>query len=73
MSHFALGNPLPPSNRPLSLFPFAAVAPWFSASMYKSGAYMTVHKNVGSMIDWVRVLVSLGTPEIELCAADSSL
>ncbi|KAG1860708.1 glycoside hydrolase family 18 protein [Suillus subalutaceus] len=29
----------------------APVAPWFSTS-YTSGAYLTVNKNVGSLIDW---------------------
>lgn len=31
----------------------SALAPWFATSGYKSGAYLTVHKNVGDMIDWV--------------------
>ncbi|KAH8114763.1 chitinase [Phellopilus nigrolimitatus] len=30
----------------------APMAPWFSTTKYKSGAYMTVNKNVGDMIDW---------------------
>ncbi|KAF8825496.1 hypothetical protein HHX47_DHR6000197 [Lentinula edodes] len=30
----------------------APLAPWFSASHYKSGAYTKVHKEVGSKIDW---------------------
>ena len=29
-----------------------ALGPWFNAGNYKSGAYTTVHKNVGDMIDW---------------------
>ncbi|KAJ3805894.1 putative chitinase [Lentinula aff. lateritia] len=35
----------------------APLAPWFSASHYKSGAYTKVHKEVGSKIDWVTVSV----------------
>ncbi|KAL5482438.1 hypothetical protein ACEPAI_9032 [Sanghuangporus weigelae] len=30
----------------------APIAPWFSPEVSKSGAYLTVHKNVGDMIDW---------------------
>ncbi|KAF5375306.1 hypothetical protein D9757_009686 [Collybiopsis confluens] len=30
----------------------APLAPWFSASHYKTGAYTKVHKEVGSKIDW---------------------
>ncbi|KAL5519826.1 hypothetical protein ACEPAG_1486 [Sanghuangporus baumii] len=33
----------------------APVAPWFNSETYKSGAYTTVHKNVGDMIDWYNV------------------
>jgi hypothetical protein len=30
-----------------------AVAPWFSAGLYKTGAYSAVNAAVGSLIDWV--------------------
>ncbi|KAI5122931.1 hypothetical protein M0805_007609 [Coniferiporia weirii] len=33
----------------------APLAPWFSTSGYKSGAYLTVNKNVGDMIDWYNI------------------
>ncbi|KIK54156.1 glycoside hydrolase family 18 protein [Collybiopsis luxurians FD-317 M1] len=33
----------------------APLAPWFSKTTYKSGAYLTVDKQVGSMIDWYNV------------------
>ncbi|KAJ3889884.1 putative chitinase [Lentinula edodes] len=33
----------------------APLAPWFSASHYKSGAYTKVHKEVGSKIDWYNI------------------
>ncbi|KAJ4473258.1 putative chitinase [Lentinula edodes] len=33
----------------------APLAPWFSASHYKSGGYTKVHKEVGSKIDWYNI------------------
>lgn len=33
----------------------APVAPWFSTTAYKSGAYVAVHKEVGDSIDWYNV------------------
>ena len=34
----------------------APLAPWLSPNaQFKAGAYLTIHKNVGSMIDWVRL------------------
>jgi hypothetical protein len=30
-----------------------AVAPWFSASKYKTGAYAAINAAVGNIIDWV--------------------
>ncbi|KAG2042642.1 glycoside hydrolase family 18 protein [Suillus americanus] len=47
----------------------APVAPWFSTS-YTSGAYLTVNKNVGSLIDWYNVQASFynqGTTEYTTC------
>ncbi|KLO18266.1 glycoside hydrolase [Schizopora paradoxa] len=38
-----------------SLLQIAAVAPWFSTEGYGGGAYLTVNKNVGSMIDWYNI------------------
>lgn len=34
-----------------------AMAPWFSDKTYTSGAYMKIHKEVGSMIDWVNAFL----------------
>jgi chitinase len=34
----------------------APVAPWFSKAKYPTGAYATVHAQVGNLIDWVRRL-----------------
>lgn len=36
-----------------------AVAPWFSASQYKSGAYHAVNAAVGSLIDWVCFMLTI--------------
>ncbi|KAH8110972.1 chitinase [Phellopilus nigrolimitatus] len=33
----------------------APLAPWFSTQGFKSGAYLTVNKNVGDMIDWYNI------------------
>ncbi|KAJ3795919.1 putative chitinase [Lentinula aff. detonsa] len=33
----------------------APLAPWFSASHYKTGAYTKVHQEVGSKIDWYNI------------------
>lgn len=35
----------------------AAVAPWFSPNIFGGGAYLTVDRNVGDLIDWVRFCV----------------
>ncbi|KAG2128556.1 glycoside hydrolase family 18 protein [Suillus clintonianus] len=43
----------------------APVAPWFSSS-YSSGAYLTVNKNVGSLIDWYN-FYNQGTTEYTTC------
>lgn len=32
-----------------------AVAPWFSAARYKTGAYSAVNKAVGDLIDWYNI------------------
>lgn len=46
----------------------APVAPWFSAT-YSSGAYLTVNKNVGSLIDWYNVqFYNQGTSEYTTCS-----
>ncbi|KAG1746540.1 glycoside hydrolase family 18 protein [Suillus paluster] len=53
----------------------APVAPWFS-TQYTSGAYLTVNKNVGSLIDWYNVQASIflrrfynqGTTEYTTCS-----
>jgi len=37
------------------LITHAPVAPWFSTEGYGGGAYLTVNKNVGSMIDWYNI------------------
>ncbi|KAG0709372.1 glycoside hydrolase family 18 protein [Suillus ampliporus] len=42
----------------------APVAPWFS-TQYTSGAYLTVNKNVGSLIDW---FYNQGTTEYTTCS-----
>ncbi|KAG2128558.1 glycoside hydrolase family 18 protein [Suillus clintonianus] len=42
----------------------APVAPWFAAN-YTSGAYLTVNKNVGSLIDW---FYNQGTTEYTTCS-----
>lgn len=45
----------------------APVAPWFSTK-YTSGAYLTVNKNVGSLIDWYNVqFYNQGTSEYTTC------
>jgi len=33
----------------------APVAPWFSPGKYRNGAYLTVHKTVGNLIDWYNI------------------
>ena len=62
----------------------APLAPWLSPNQqFAAGAYLTIHKNVGSMIDWVsslraqRVLVCLqpehGTDDaLAMCSTTSS-
>jgi chitinase len=46
----------------------APVAPWFSPT-YTSGAYLTVNKNVGSLIDWYNVqFYNQGTTEYTTCS-----
>jgi hypothetical protein len=50
----------------------APIAPWFStnSTRYPSGAYRTVHKNVGNLIDWYNVQVS--TPLLHVDIMDSN-
>ncbi|KAG1770689.1 glycoside hydrolase family 18 protein [Suillus occidentalis] len=46
----------------------APVAPWF-APTYTSGAYLTVNKNVGSLIDWYNIqFYNQGTTEYTTCS-----
>ncbi|THU87981.1 glycoside hydrolase family 18 protein [Dendrothele bispora CBS 962.96] len=47
----------------------APVAPWFSAAKFPgSGAYLTVDKNVGDLIDWYNVqFYNQGTTEYTTC------
>ncbi|KIJ51714.1 glycoside hydrolase family 18 protein [Sphaerobolus stellatus SS14] len=51
----------------------APVAPWFSPNKFGGGAYLTVNKNVGSLIDWdsnlrIRFFCIEGTSEYTTCA-----
>lgn len=47
----------------------APVAPWFSPNKFGGGAYLTVNKNVGSLIDWYNVqFYNQGTTEYTTCA-----
>ncbi|KAI5117051.1 hypothetical protein M0805_005290 [Coniferiporia weirii] len=47
----------------------APVAPWFSPGKYTTGAYLTVDKNVGSLIDWYNIqFYNQGTSEYTTCA-----
>ncbi|KIJ51813.1 glycoside hydrolase family 18 protein [Sphaerobolus stellatus SS14] len=47
----------------------APVAPWFSPNKFGGGAYLTVNKNVGSLIDWYNVqFYNQGTSEYTGCA-----
>ncbi|KAI5117052.1 hypothetical protein M0805_005291 [Coniferiporia weirii] len=46
----------------------APVAPWFSPGKYATGAYLTVDKNVGSLIDWYNIqFYNQGTTEYTTC------
>ncbi|KAJ8519827.1 hypothetical protein ONZ45_g3252 [Pleurotus djamor] len=57
---------LPQSNYILT---HAPVAPWFSPNKFGGGAYLTVHKNVGSMIDWYNVqFYNQGASEYTTCS-----
>jgi hypothetical protein len=44
-----------------------AVAPWFSASKYKTGAYAAINAAVGNIIDWVCL-----SPQLLTRGADES-
>ncbi|EIN12384.1 glycoside hydrolase family 18 protein [Punctularia strigosozonata HHB-11173 SS5] len=47
----------------------APVAPWFSPGKFGGGAYLTVDKNVGSLIDWYNVqFYNQGTTEYTTCS-----
>ncbi|EIW77021.1 glycoside hydrolase family 18 protein [Coniophora puteana RWD-64-598 SS2] len=45
----------------------APVGPWFNAVHYKSGAYVTVNKAVGSLIDWYNVQFYNQGTDYETC------
>jgi chitinase len=54
---------------PKYIITHAPVAPWFSPDKYKTGAYLTVDKQVGSMIDWYNLqFYNQGTSEYTDCA-----
>ncbi|KAM5530323.1 hypothetical protein V8D89_008970 [Ganoderma adspersum] len=36
----------------------APVGPWFDPKFCPGGGYLAVHKNVGDLVDWVRILLS---------------
>ncbi|KAF8521728.1 glycoside hydrolase family 18 protein [Hysterangium stoloniferum] len=47
----------------------APVAPWFSPGKFGGGAYLTVNRNVGSLIDWYNVqVINKGTTEYTTCS-----
>jgi len=47
----------------------APVAPWFSPNKFGGGAYLTVNKNVGNLIDWYNVqFYNQGTSEYTTCS-----
>ncbi|KAL0953844.1 hypothetical protein HGRIS_005021 [Hohenbuehelia grisea] len=47
----------------------APVAPWFTPGRFGGGAYLTVHQQVGSLIDWYNVqFYNQGTSEYTTCA-----
>ncbi|KAF8588811.1 glycoside hydrolase family 18 protein [Ramaria rubella] len=47
----------------------APVAPWFSPGLFGGGAYLTVDKNVGDLIDWYNIqFYNQGTTEYTTCA-----
>ncbi|KAH8109506.1 glycoside hydrolase family 18 protein [Phellopilus nigrolimitatus] len=51
------------------LLTHAPVAPWFSPGKFGGGAYLTVDKNVGSLIDWYNVqFYNQGTSEYTNCS-----
>ncbi|KAH8109504.1 glycoside hydrolase family 18 protein [Phellopilus nigrolimitatus] len=51
------------------LLTHAPVAPWFSPGKFGGGAYLTVDKNVGSLIDWYNVqFYNQGTSEYTTCS-----
>jgi chitinase len=54
---------------PKYIITHAPVAPWFSPDKYKTGAYLTVDKQVGSMIDWYNLqFYNQGASEYTDCA-----
>jgi len=51
------------------LLTHAPVAPWFSPGKFGGGAYLTVDKTVGGLIDWYNVqFYNQGTSEYTTCA-----
>jgi chitinase len=53
---------------PKYIITHAPVAPWFSDGKYKSGAYLTVDKEAGSLIDWYNLqFYNQGATEYTTC------
>ncbi|KAH8112366.1 glycoside hydrolase family 18 protein [Phellopilus nigrolimitatus] len=51
------------------LLTHAPLAPWFSPGQFGGGAYLTVDKNVGSLIDWYNVqFYNQGSSEYTTCS-----
>lgn len=51
------------------LLTHAPVAPWFSPGKFGGGAYLTVHKQVGNLIDWYNVqFYNQGSNEYTTCS-----
>ena len=50
-----------------------AVAPWFSPGKFGGGAYLTVDKNVGDLIDWYNVQFYNRASSASFLSQDSSL
>lgn len=40
---------------PNHIFTHAPQAPYFKSEYYKNGGYITVHKEVGDLIDWYNI------------------
>ena len=44
----------------------APLAPWLAPNnQFKGGAYVAIHKSVGSLIDWVRFASNMGIRALE--------